>query len=187
MAFAANPSVARAAAVVEAARGKWIQVGLPPNPIAGYEGQQIGSDGRAEQDGVFIEQEIVRGGKLRLSREVAAQEIDKAEHQLAAQQQRVLTDVRVSYYQVLIAERQQKLTSELRDIAAEAVRVAEALLNGKEVGRPDVVQAQLELGLGNAQILAQNASNRYTAAWRTLATIIGNPNLSPQPAATPDN
>lgn len=179
MALAANPSVARAVALVEAARGNWVQAGLPPNPSVGYEGQQIGSDGRAEQDGVFIQQEIVRGGKLRLSREVAAQEISKAEQQLAVQQQRVVTDVRVAFYQVLIAERQQKLTGELRDIAAEAVKVAEALLKGKEVGRPDVIQAQLELG--NAEILAQNAQNRYAAAWRTLATVIGDPNRSPQP------
>jgi cobalt-zinc-cadmium efflux system outer membrane protein len=179
MAIAANPSVARAAALVDAARGNWIQVGLPPNPNVGYEGQQIGSAGRAEQDGVFIEQEIVRLRKLRLNREVAAQEIAKAEQQLAMQQQRVLTDVRIAYYEVLIAERQKTLTGQLRDIAAAALKVAEALLKGKEVGRPDVIQAQLEMG--NAEILAQNAENRHAAAWRTLATIIGEPNRAPQP------
>jgi len=178
MAIAANPSVARAAALVEAARGNWIQQGLPPNPCVGYEGQQIGSAGRAEQDGVFIEQEIIRGGKLGLNRQVAAQEWARREQELAAQQQRVITDVRVAYYQVLIAERQQKLTGELLEIAKAAAKVAEDLLRGKEVGRPDVVQAQLEVG--NAEILAQNALNRYIAAWRTLATIIGNPNMAPQ-------
>jgi cobalt-zinc-cadmium efflux system outer membrane protein len=179
MAIAANPSVARAAALVQAARGNWIQAGLPPNPNVGYEGQQIGSAGRAEQDGVFVEQEIVRGGKLRLDRQVAAQEWARREQELAAQQQRVITDVRVAFYQVLIAERQQKVTSQLQDIAAEGAKIAEALLMGKEVGRPDVIQAQLERG--NAEILLQNANNRYSAAWRTLATVMGDPNLSPRP------
>jgi cobalt-zinc-cadmium efflux system outer membrane protein len=179
MALSANPSVARAAAVVQAARGNWVQVGLCPNPTAGYEGQQIGSGGRAEQHGVFIEQEFVRGGKLRLSREAAAQEVLRAEHLLAAQQQRVLTDVRVAYYQTQIAERQAELSTELLGIAAESVKVAEALLKGMEVGRGDIVQAQLELG--NAEILAQNARNRYDAAWRNLATVIGNVHLAPQP------
>jgi len=178
MAITANPSVARAAALVQAARGNWIQAGLPPNPNVGYDGQQIGSAGRAEQDGVFVEQEIVRGGKLRLNRQVAAQEWARREQELAAQQQRVVTDVRIAFYQVLIAERQEKLTGQLRDIAAEAVKVAEALLKGREVGRPDLLQSQLELG--NAEILAQNARNRYAAAWRTLATVIGDPNLPPQ-------
>ena len=42
MALASNPSVARASAMVGAARGHWIQVGLPPNPSIGYDGQQLG-------------------------------------------------------------------------------------------------------------------------------------------------
>jgi outer membrane protein, heavy metal efflux system len=179
MALSANPSVARSAALVEAARGNWVQVGLPPNPSVGYEGQQIGSRGLAEQDGVFIGQEFVRGGKLRLNREMAAQEIAKAEHELAAQQQRVLTDVRVAFYQVLIAQRQERLTSELRNIAGEAVKTAEALLQAKEVGRVDLVQSQLELE--NADILVQNARNRSLAAWQTLASVVGNPAMPPQP------
>ena len=181
MAIASNPSVARAAALVQEARGNWVQVGLPFNPSVGYEGQQIGSGGRAEQDGVFVGQEFVRGGKLGLNRQVAAQLWARREQELAAQQQRVLTDVRIAYYQVLIAERQEILTNELRNIGAESLKVADALLKGKEVGRADVVQAQLELG--NAQILAQNAKNRYAAAWRNLATVIGNSNWPPQPLA----
>jgi cobalt-zinc-cadmium efflux system outer membrane protein len=179
MALSANPSVARSAALVEAARGNWVQVGLPPNPSVGYDGQQIGSRGLAEQDGLFIGQEFVRGGKLRLNREMAAQEIAKAEHQLAAQQQRVLTDVRVAFYQVLIAQRQERLTGELRNIAGEAVKTAEVLLQAKEVGRVDLVQSQLELE--NADILVQNARNRSRAAWQTLASVVGNPAMPPQP------
>lgn len=179
MALSANPSVARMSALVEAARGNWVQVGLPPNPSVGYEGQQIGSRGLAEQDGVFVGQEFVRGGKLRLNRNIAAQEIAKAEHQLAAQQQRVLTDVRVSFYQVLIAQRQEQLTTELHTIAVEGVKTAESLQRGKEVGKVDVVQAQLEQE--NADILVQNARNRSRAAWQSLASVVGNPELPPQP------
>jgi cobalt-zinc-cadmium efflux system outer membrane protein len=178
MALSANPSVARSAALLEAARGNWVQVGLPPNPSVGYEGQQIGSRGLAEQDGVFIGQEFVRGGKLRLNREVAAQEIEKAKHQLTAQQQRVLTDVRIAFYQVLIAQRQERLTSELRSIAGEVVKTAEALLQAKEVARVDIVQSQLELE--NADILVQNARNRSRAAWQTLVSVVGNPDMPSQ-------
>ena len=179
MALAANPSVARAAALVQAARGNWVQAGLPPNPSVGYLGQQIGSRGLAEQDGIYVDQQIVRGGKLGLNREVAAQEIFKAEHQLAAQQQRVLTDVRIAFFSVLLAQRQQKLSSELLDLSKQSLTTAEALLKGKEVGRGDLVQAQIEVG--NAEILAQNAGNRYRAAWQSLAAVVGNPTLAPQP------
>jgi cobalt-zinc-cadmium efflux system outer membrane protein len=178
MALAGNPSIARAAALVSAARGNWVQVGLPPNPISGYEGQQIGSAGLAEQDGAFVEQEIVRGGKLRLNREVAAQQIVRLEHELAAQQQRVLNDVAIAYYNVLIAERQQQLAAALLDIAQKNLDTAESLLRAKQVGRIDVNQASLEYE--NATILAQNARNRRNAAWQSLGAILGQPQLPPQ-------
>lgn len=179
MAIASNPSIARAQALVNAARGNWVQAGLPFNPTVGYEGQQIGSGGRAEQDGVFVEQEFVRGGKLRLNREVAAQEVSRAQQELAAQQQRVLTDVRIAYFDVLIAERQERITADLQRVAQESVDAAQTLLKGKEVGRVDVAQAELEFE--NAAILVHNARNRRVAAWQNLATIIGQPGLEPRP------
>lgn len=179
MALANNPSLARSTALVQAAQGNYVQVGLPPNPTVAYQGQQIGSRGLAEQDGVVVSQEIVRGGKLKLNRQVAAQDWARAENELAAQQQRVLTDVRVAFYQVLIAERQEKLTNELLGVARQTLQVAEKLLQGKEVGRVDVVQAQLELE--NMEILARNAQNRSVAAWQNLGTVVGNPRLPRQP------
>lgn len=179
MALGGNPSIARAQALVSAAHGNWVQVGLPPNPTVGYQGQQIGSRGQAEQDGALIEQEIVRGGKLRLSREVAAQEVARARQELAMQQQRVLTDVRIAYYQVLVAQKQKSMTDQLVEIANRGSEAANALFDAKEVSRADVLQAELEVE--NAQILAQNARNRTFAGWQQLAAVIGDPQLQPQP------
>jgi len=181
IAMGSNPSIARASALVSAARGKWLQAGLPPNPEFGYEGQQLGSRGLAEQEGVIINQEIVRGGKLRLSRAVVAQEINLAQQQLATQQQRVLTDVRVSFYQVLVAQRQIDLTMDLVSIGKKGSEVADALFRAKDVSRIDVLQAQIEVE--NAEILAQNARNRHQAAWQTLASVVGDLKLPPQALA----
>jgi cobalt-zinc-cadmium efflux system outer membrane protein len=175
MALSANPSVARAAALVRAARGKWVQVGLKPNPTIGYEGQQLGSGGLAEQHGVFVEQEIVRGGKLQLNREVAAYEVARAERELAAQRQRVLTDVRIAYYNVLIAQQQEQLGHELLAIADQSVKLTNELLRAQEVARPDVLQARIESE--NARMLAFNGRNRRVTAWRTLTTAAGQPDL----------
>lgn len=169
MALLSNPSIARAASVLQAARGNWVQVGLAPNPQVGYEGQQIGSGGRAEQDGVFVGQEFVRGGKWQLNRHISQQDIARAAHELKAQRQRVITDVRVLFYQVLIAQQQVQLTEELANIAAQGVEVAESLFKQREVGRVDVLQSKLEVQ--NANILRQNARNRRLAAWRALATV----------------
>jgi outer membrane protein, heavy metal efflux system len=175
LALSGNPAVARSAALVQAARGNWVQVGLKPNPTVGYEGQQLGSGGLAEQHGVFAEQEFIRGGKLRLNREVAGQEVARAERELAAAQQRVLTDVRVAYYDVLVAQQQEQLAAELLRIAEAGVTTSEALLRAQEVGRQDVLQAQIEVE--NARILAINARNRRGAAWQQLVTVIGHPHM----------
>jgi len=175
MALSSNPSIARAAALVQAARGNWIQVGLKPNPTVGYEGQQLGSGGLAEQHGIFAEQEIVRGGKLRLNREVAAQEVARAERTLAAQQQRVLTDVRIAFYDVLVAQAQERLAGELLAIGEQSIRVATELFNAQEAARTDVLQAQIEVE--NARIFSVNARNRRAAAWQSLATVVGQPRM----------
>jgi cobalt-zinc-cadmium efflux system outer membrane protein len=181
MALASNPSVARASALVGAARGNWIQVGLPPNPSIGYDGQQLGSGGRAEQQGVLFSQEFVRGGKLRLNRAIADRELALAQQELAAQQQRVLTDVRIAFYQVLLAQRAIDLTENLLGISAKGVETVETLFRAKEANRADVLQAQLEVE--NARILARNARNRHTAAWQGLTAVAGDPKLPPQPLA----
>lgn len=178
MALACNPSVQRAAAMVAAASGTWVQVGLAPNPSVGYEGQQLGSGGLAEQHGVLFSQEIVRGGKLELNRAVAGNERLRLEQELAAQRLRVLTDVRVAYFQVLLAQRQIELTGNLIQIGEAGAKTVDALYRSQEVGKSDVLQAQLEIE--NSQILAGNARNRYASAWRSLSAVIGNPQLAQQ-------
>ena len=178
-AMVSNPSVRRFAALVGAARGNSVQVGLRPNPSVGYEGQQLGSGGLAEQHGVLFSQEIVRGGKLQLNRAVADRDRMRVEQELAAQQQRVLNDVRIVFYQVLLAQRQIDLTTNLIRISDEGSQSVDALFQAKEAGRADILQAQLETE--NARILAENARNRHDAAWRSLAAIVGEPDLAPQP------
>lgn len=178
MALVSNPSIRRLAALVRAARGNALQVGLPPNPSIGYEGQQIGSGGLAEQHGVLFSQEVVRGGKLRLNRAVANSERMRIEQELSAQQQRVLTDVRIAFYQVLLSQRQIEITDNLIRISNEGSQSVAALFRANEVGRADVLQAQLEVE--NARILAANAGNRFDAAWRSLTAVVGEPYLVPQ-------
>jgi len=177
-ALASNPSIRRLAAMVGAARANTLQVGLQPNPSVGYEGQQLGSGGLAEQHGVLFSQEIVRGGKLQLNRAVADRERMRLEQEFAGQRQRVLNDVRIAYYEVLLAQRQIELTNSLIEIGDEGAKSVDALFKAKEVGQADILQAELEIE--NARILAENARNRRDAAWRSLAAIIGEPNMATQ-------
>lgn len=173
-----NPTLAQMQARVEAARGRWVQAGLMPNPLLGYSGQQLGSQGLAEQHGVMAQIELVRLQKLRLNRAIVAEEIGIAEQHLAAQEMRVLTDARIGFYDVLTAQRRVELNEELVAINNKAVQAAERLLNAKEVSRVDVLQARIEAD--QAKILLVNAKQRYRAAWRGLSATIGQPNIAEQ-------
>lgn len=179
MAIDRHPGIREALAKLEAACGRWVQVGLPPNPTVGYSGQQLGSRGQAEQEGVLIGQEIVAGRKLRLNRAVAQQEIRQAQQVVAAQQQRVLTDVRTAFYEVLVAERRVALTGELAQIGAKAVDIAKRLLAAREGSRVEILQAQVDAD--RARVDLSLAENRRDAAWRALAAAAGDPAMPAQP------
>lgn len=181
MALSANPSIQRAAALANAARGRALQAGLNPNPDVGFDFQQLGSSGLAEQYGVAVSQEIVRPQKLYLDRNIALHEANRLTQELAAERQRVLTDVRTVYVRALRAQRQMELTQQLVEIGEKGVQIASELLRAKEVSRADVLQAELEVE--SASILHQNALNAQLAVWRELAALLGQQPMAPRPIA----
>lgn len=176
-----HPALAIAQAKVQAARGKCVQVGLYPNPVVGYVGDEIGDNGTSGMQGGFVAQEVVTAGKLRLNRAVAAQEVARAEQELAMWQFRVRTDVRTAFYNVLVAQRLIELTQQLAAIEEESVKTVDALMKTQEASRVDLLQARVEAD--STRLLLVNAGNRHEAAWRTLATTVGEPNLPPGPMA----
>lgn len=173
-----HPAIAQQTALIAAAQGNWQQVGLQANPSVGYEGQQLGSRGLAEQDGITIGQEFIRPGKLRLNREIASAEIQKARQDLAIVQQRIRTDIRIAYFDLLIAQHRTQIATQLQEIANQSTQAANQLLEAKEVGRADVLQATIESE--NAQIVLQNARNRALASWQALASLTGLPAFQPE-------
>ena len=171
MALANNPSIARATAEIRALRGKWVQVGLPSNPTVGYLASEIGDGGAAGQQGGFLGQEYVTGDKLCLNRQVVAQEIRRGEQRLAAQQQRVRTDVRVAYYTVLTAQRKLDLAEELAEVNSNAVEASQKLFQAQEISRSALLQAEVEQS--STTILQQRAQNELHSSWRQLSAVVG--------------
>ncbi len=181
MALANNPTLALAAARVQAARGRWVQAGLYPNPKIGYMADEIGNFGKAGMQGGAFSQEIVRGGKLGLDRAVASREIAQAQQQLEVQRWRVTNDVRAQFYSLLVAQRTMELSDQLTELGRRSLKSAEDLFRGMLVSRVDVLQAQIELS--TVQATAEGARHRYAAAWRRLAATIGVPEMQPVPVS----
>jgi cobalt-zinc-cadmium efflux system outer membrane protein len=179
MALDNNPAVGRAVAQLKALQGKWVQAGLPPNPRVGYLSEEVGIEGTSGKQGAFVGQKFITGGKLNLDQAVVSREIMRAQQQLAATRQQVLTDVRTGYYDVLIAQRKLKLAGELVDISDQAVRASQQLLKAKEIPRVGLLQTEVEAQ--TARILLRRANNGNIAAWRGLNSVIGGLDLTLQP------
>lgn len=178
LATANHPALREAAAQVRAAQGKWLQVGLRPNPTIGYSGDEIGSAGTAGKQGGFIGQEFVTAGKLDLNRGLALREQQAAEQRVERTRLQVITTVRKFYLEALAAERAVALARQLNDIAGQSVRVSEQRLKAMEVPKTALLQSQIESE--SAALLEQQSNERREAAWRRLASVIGTQSGRPQ-------
>jgi cobalt-zinc-cadmium efflux system outer membrane protein len=170
-----NPTLAVARANVAAARGRQVQAGLCPNPVIGYSGMEMGDDGTAGMQGGFIGQQFVTGGKLRYARAVAGVEVQRFRSIFDAQELRVLNDVRLRFYDALVARQQVELTSELADVSRQLVASSQQLLEARQLSENDLLQAEIEAE--EIRILANNAENQRNQAWRRLAAAVGVPML----------
>lgn len=172
-----NPTIGQAVAGIRSAEGQKLQAGLYPNPIIGYEGDEISVSDPSERGlhSAFLEQRLVTAGKLRLSREVFQKEQTQAEVGLEAQKRRVLASVSQAYYQALGAQENVKLQRELSRIAGEAVDTSYQLYNVGQADRPDVLEA--EVAAQKAQLDLVAAENRLKTAWAALVSVIGKPDL----------
>ena len=179
IAFENNPTLAAAVARVDSARGRRVQAGLYPNPVIGYHATEIGNLGTSGQQGGFISQRFITGGKLRLDQAVAGKEIDAAHFLYHAQEQRVLSDVRVRFYDALVAQRRVDLTKELARIGDDLVKATQTLLEGRLGTENDLLQA--EIRADDAHILYDNARNQHVEAWRRLAAVIALPTMQRKP------
>ena len=176
MAAERNPTLAQSAAAVRAAEGRVTQVGTYPNPLVGYEAEDLNTRSPGRFKNFFwFQVPLVTAGKLGLSKELATAERALAGVTAEAQRLRVLTTVRLLYYEALGAERLTALREELQKLVDEAVVISEELYNVGQADRPDVLEVEIEAQRAALE-LARAASHRQRV-WRTLAAAAGNPDL----------
>jgi len=180
-----NPTVLQAAAEIEKERGLWQQEGLYPNPTVGYVNSSSSSNGQSQANGLLVQQTFITAGKLQKAQATEAFGIQDAKWQLEAQRLRIKNDVRLRYYDVLAAQEQMKIASDLRILSQQTLEGAHALFNGMQVPRTDVLRAEIQDQ--RVETAVQNAQLEYQAAWNKLAVIIGCPEMAPQPLEEPLN
>ena len=174
--LAFNPAVMEARANIDALRGKHTQAGLPPNPTLGVIGDDINEAGSGGRYGVYFGRQIVRGNKLGLSQSVVCAEIETAQQRLAIIEQKLLTDIRQRYYDLLVAQEKVIVSQEIVKILQDVADVSQKLLDAKEVAKSAILQSNLELQ--NAIVIQRQAENERLAARRKLAALLGEEQLA---------
>lgn len=183
LALSNNPTLTQAEAQIRAACGAAQQAGLYLNPVLGYSGQydQVGSGRDENWNGGFIAQEFVTGGKLELSQQKWTQRVRIAETNYHAQRQRVLNDLHVAYFRTLAAEQLVAVQRELVSNGEDNLQTTREMLNLGQTGQSSVLKAEVELQRDRLDLM--QSEKEYLHAWRTLTSLAGTPELSPQPLA----
>jgi cobalt-zinc-cadmium efflux system outer membrane protein len=177
-----NPDLAAAAARVAEARGRMIQAGLYPNPTVGYSGNQINDGpGTAGQQGGFISQEFVTGGKLRLAREAGRLGVTAADWHAASRWFDTASRVKVAYYEYTTAAAVLRETERMEKLFVESLGRTENLATGGRVDSYDVSRLKVEVTQIANRVGA--ARQRLAAAERMLAVAIGVDRLPGIPSA----
>lgn len=170
LALANNPAIRAAQATTNKAAGLRSQVGTAPNPTLGYFGQQIADRGTS-QHGMFVEQEFVRGNKLGINREVLGHTQNAQNAVSETQRYRVLTDVRVRFYEAVAAQQQLDAIRAFSEVATKGVKTAEKRQKGEEGSLVETLQSRTLLS--EVTLAAEQAEVAYQGAWQDLAAIAG--------------
>src|ERR1700693_1201509 len=176
MALQNNPTFAQSGANIQAAEAREKQSGLYPNPTVGYQGEEIrGGSFRGGEQGFFVQQDIVLGGKLGLNRKIFDQELKQAQTEGEEQKLRVVTNVRISYIQALAAQQTLELRQNLSKLADDAVETSHQLANIGQADAPDVLESAVEAQ--QAQLAVTMAGQNQQRVWTALGAVVGNPRL----------
>lgn len=177
-----NPTLRQAQSGVRAARARAQQAGLYPNPTVGYSGDEIrGGEIHGGKQGFFVEQTIVTAGKLSRSREVGNKEARLAEIEAEEQRIRAETAVKMAYYRVLAAQEMADSRADLARIAEKIVETQRRLQNTGQADETEILTAQVDAQ--RAKLAARMKENTLREEWRTLAAVIGQPDLPLQTVA----
>jgi cobalt-zinc-cadmium efflux system outer membrane protein len=178
LALANNPTIQQLSASALKARGIRNQVGVRPNPTIGYFGSQI-ADAGTDQHGAFVEQEFVTGGKLRLNQRVMDRTVQAQLFDVDTQRYRVLTDIRVQFYETLAAQRRIELTDSFFLVTQQGTEVSRRRKEAMETSQVELLQAEVQMA--EISVSRQQAAVAFQGAWKTLMATAGVPHHQPVP------
>jgi cobalt-zinc-cadmium efflux system outer membrane protein len=122
-----------------------------------------------------VEQTIVLGGKLGLSRRAAEQEVRLAEIERDEQRLRVTNAVRLAFYQVLAGQERLQTEKAFAQLAADALETAYQFQRVGQFDPSEALRAEVEVEAAQLGVLEHE--NELRRRWAQLAAVVGDPAL----------
>jgi len=171
-----NPTLRQAQAEIRAAQARRRQSSLYPNPTIGYISDEIrGGSVNGGKQGFFVQQNIVTAGKLDKSAKVFDQDVHLAEMEAEEQKLRVENAVKTAFYRVLAAQELLFARRDLAQIEHNYAQVQRELLNSGQADESEVLEAEVDVQ--RQRLSARMQENTLREEWKTLAAVIGQPDL----------
>jgi cobalt-zinc-cadmium efflux system outer membrane protein len=171
IAAANSPTLRQAASDVEAAWGNLIQARAYPNPRVGYTAAPSSDGSTPGTQGLFVDQVVSFGGKIKLTAAAAEMDLRNAELALRRARSDLATAVRNAYFAVLVARETVVVNTALAKLTDNIYRVqvdvSETLLVAPY--EPGALRAQAYV----ARLALKGSLDTYVFSWKQLAATIG--------------
>ncbi|MDP2168768.1 MAG: TolC family protein [Thermodesulfovibrionales bacterium] len=178
MALSKNPELTSYSLEIQAREAQIPQSKLLPNPEIEievenfYGNKNLRGFGGAESS-LSVSQTIELGGKRLKRGKVSSLERDMANWDYTAKRQDVVTDVIISFIDVLAEQERLVIIEELVRLAEQSLNTASAMVQAGKVSPIDEMKAKASLS--SAQIELKRANRSLDAARKRLAALLGEP------------
>lgn len=177
-----QPSLMEARSAVGQAQAQARQVALPPNATVGYSGEHIrGGSYHGGEEGAFVSQEIVLGGKLGARRDAMLAEGRAREFRVEVQRARIHNDVAQRFYDTVRAQTEVTLRDRMLQQAMDAETNAHELMRVGQADAADVLKA--EIAVEEAKIEFAASQRGFLASFARLAATAGQSSMVAAPVA----
>jgi cobalt-zinc-cadmium efflux system outer membrane protein len=175
LAAANSPQLRQAASDVEAARGNLIQARAYPNPTFGAEAGANANNTGTGTYGVYVDQVVKTGGKLKLQSAAAEKDLDNAELALRRARSDLATAVRTAYFNLLAAQETVRINRALARFTDEIFRLQVDMVRAGQSATHE--PAALRAQAATIHMAYQQSIANYVFAWKQLVATLGLPQL----------
>jgi cobalt-zinc-cadmium efflux system outer membrane protein len=175
LAAANSPQLRQAASDVQAARGNLDQARAYPNPTVGLENGPNNNNTATGTYGMFVDQVVKTGGKLKLQSAAAEKDLHNAELALKRARGDLATQVRSAYYNLIVAKEAMRVNTSLAHFTDEIFRLQSDLLRAGQAASHE--PAALRAQAATIRLAYKQSIVNYVYAWKQMVATIGLPQL----------